>query len=82
MIIQFDRTLQSADIQQEFGMSKMEANTFLRRYGVKINSAKKARWVISQHKLTIMKLDGTIMEYMKEMGRKYVYGEKMGGEDG
>ena len=75
MIVDYDRTLQNADIQSEFGMSSYQAYEFLRTYGVKLNGKKKSRWVISQRKLAIMKLDGTMMEYMKRRGRKCVYNE-------
>lgn len=77
MIIQYDRTLQSVDIQQEFNMTPRQANTFLRKFGTKMNNAKNSRWVISQRKLAIMKLDGTVMEYMKQIGRTSVYDEQV-----
>lgn len=77
MIIQYDRTLQSVDIQQEFNMTPCQANTFLRKFGTKMNNAKNSRWVISQRKLAIMKLNGTVMEYMKQIGRTSVYDEQV-----
>ena len=59
--IEYDRTLQSMDIQAALNITRNEATEFLRTFGKKCGPKR----VISQSEFAMMQLDGTAAKWVK-----------------
>ncbi len=69
--IEYERSLQSLDIQQALHITKHEATEFLQTFGKEFSSRKR---IISQREFAMLRLDGTAAKWVKAncgKGKRY-----------